>query len=308
MTSSSSLAASRYLQFLGENDLQEGSEQHFIASRSWKKCHVLEVKGDFDRDWLLRLPLKNFFWLQFQFIGQSERTIGPYSALSSGEYQGFFLHKQDSPIRIKAGRTWLVLLGIKLDKAGQFAQEWPQLAAGDRAQWHQLARMDIGYRIKQVFEKIEQVLDTPYSLRTKMVFYTAQLCDIYQQDLLDKLRSQHKEDIYIYQEAINYISEHYMDAEINSEHIAKQLGISERKLYRIFEGKHISIHSAIQTIRLYKAREMLRETKQSIDLIAADLNFSTRHYFYRQYVLRFGHSPSKERELHRRKKKKKRPV
>lgn len=266
----------------------------------------MEIKGTFESDWYVDLLCQpDCFWLLFQFMGHSERDSLPHTVLSASEYRGFYSMRDTHKIRIKAGRSSMVLLGVKLRNTTKFTSEWPLLAKPTTADQPYFYSINIGYRIKQIFEKIGQLLPSPYSLRRKIHASLCQLIDEYQQDLHDKARAQHKEDIVIYHEAIDYIAEHYMDEDINIDTIAKRINVSSRRLYRAFQDKQMTVHKAIQTIRLHKGREMLRETDMSVDGIAFQLNFSTAHYFYKQFVQYFGHSPSRERELCRKSKKKK---
>jgi len=292
------------LNFLTEADIALWDGKQYMAFKQLEGLHVIEVKGTYQTDWHFDLLLPDCFWLLLQFTGHSKRDALSHTALSAGEYRGFYSIRDTHNIQVKAGKTWMVLLGVKINDTATFTSEWPQLVKPATIDQPYFSSINIGYRIRQIFEKIQQSTATPYSLRSNIHYHLCQLIEVYHQDLKDKARSLHKEDIVIYNEAIDYIVEHYMDEDINKNTIAEKLQVSSRKLYRVFEGKHTTIHSAIQTIRLYKGREMLRETDMSVDGIAFQLNFSTAHYFYKQYVQRFGHSPSKERELHRKKKKK----
>lgn len=294
-----------HLNFLTEKDAPVNRGKQYIASRRMGDLHVIEVKGIFETDWSFDLFPLSCFWLHFQFIGRSQRGDKIHTALSNSAYQGFYSGQHPSQIRVKGGKAAMVLIGIEMDDTASFTSEWPLLAEPKTVDQPYFSSIPIGYRIKQVFEKIGQYTDSRFSLYRKIYYHLCQLIEVYHQDLDDKRRAQHKEDIVIYHEAIEYITEHYMSEDINRDTIAKHLGIGVRKLYRVFEDKHITIHGAIQTIRLHKARELLRETDDSVDIIAFQLNFSTAHYFYKQYVQRFGHSPSKERELYLRSKKKK---
>lgn len=295
------------LNFLTKEDTVAHNETQYITSRRLKRLYMIEAKGTFESDWSFDLLPTNCFWLYFQFIGHSQRNSMQHTALSHNEYQGFHsagLHTHR--IQLRAGKTWFVLLGIKTKDITDFTAEWPLLAKPSAISQPYFSSINIGYRIKQVFEKIQQYEPLPFSLYSKISCHLCELISIYHQDLKDKERLQQKEDIVIYHEAKEYISEHYMDEGINRDTIADHLGIGVRKLYRVFKDNGLTIHGAIQTIRLYKARELLRETDDPVDIIAFHLNFSTAKYFYRQYVKWFGHSPSKERELHQKSKKKRR--
>lgn len=294
-----------HLNFLTKDDISVWNGKQYIASKQLQGLQVIEAKGTFETDWNLDLLSPACFWLHFQFMGRSQRDSKLHTALSDNEYRGFYSLSEAHKIQVKTGRTSMVLLGVNMDNTAAFTSEWPRLAKPKTVDQPYFSNIHISYRIKQIFDKIQQCKDTPYSLHHNMHYHFCQLIDVYNQDLEDKARSLHKEDIVIYHEAIDYIAENYMDEDINRDTIAESLGITPRKLYRALQGRNTNIHKAIQTIRLYKGREMLQETDMSVDGIAFQLNFSTAKYFYRQYVQLFGHSPSKEREMYRKSKKKK---
>lgn len=295
----------RYLNFLQQEDRPFLDGKRYIAARQLADVQVIEVKGTFEADWSLETLGPGCFWLHFQFTGHSERDALPHTALSASQYNGFHSIRDTHNIQVKAGRTWIVLLGIKIDDTATFVSEWPQLVKPTTIDQPYFYSINIGYRIRQIFEKIQQCTDAPYSLSSHIRYYLCQLLDVYHQDLKDKARSAHKEDIVIYHEAIDYISKHFMDQNINIDTIANHLHVSTRKLYRLFKDKHLTVHSAIQTIRLYKARELLRKTDEAADSIGYRVGFSYAKYFYKQYAQRFGYSPAKERELYQKPKKKK---
>lgn len=293
------------LNFLTKEDITLWDGKQYIAFKQLEGLHIVEIKGTCPSDGDLDLLFPECFWLQFQFTGHSERDSLSHTALSAGEYSGFYSIRDTHKIKIKTGRIGMVLLGVKIEDTTTFTSEWPMLVKPTTMDQPYFSSITMGYRIKQIFEKIQQCTDTPYSLRGNIHYHLCQLIDVYHQDLKDKARSLHKEDIVIYHEAIDYITEHYMDEDINRDTIAKSIGITPRKLYRALQGRNTTIHKAIQTIRLYKGREMLQKTDMSVDGIAFELNFSTAKYFYRQYVQLFGHSPSREREIYGKQKKKK---
>src|SRR5690606_8547465 len=143
----------------------------------------------------------------------SERDGLPHTTLSANEYRGFYSIRDAHKIQLKVGKTWMVLLGVKVNDTAAFTSEWPRLVKPTTADQPYFSNINIGYRIKQIFEKIQQRTDTPYSLRSNIHYHLCQLIDVYHQDLKDKARSLHKEDIVIYNEAIDYIVEHYMRSE-----------------------------------------------------------------------------------------------
>ncbi|WP_140937443.1 helix-turn-helix domain-containing protein [Sphingobacterium lumbrici] len=305
-TISGSSPKNLFLNFMTAEDAAICDEKNYLSSKHFEDLHVIETKGLFETDWHFELLPPSCFWLVFQFIGHSERVSTTQTTLSNGEYIGFYSRDKPQKIQMKAGKTWMVLMGIKIDDAAIFTSEWPLLATSTTADHPPFSAINIGYRVKQVFEKIKQYTASPFSLQHKICYHLCQLIDIYHEDLKDKVRALQKEDLALYHQATLYIRDNYMDKDINRDKIAEVLNVSVRNLYRAFEGKDTNIKNAIQIIRLHKARELLRDTKMTVDGIAFRLHFSTAKYFYRQYMQLFGHSPSKERELHIKSKKKKR--
>jgi AraC-like DNA-binding protein len=300
-TTSSNSPKGLYLNFLTAKDAVIYEEKNYLSSKQLDDLYAIETKGIFHSDWYIELLPSDCFWLIFQFMGHSEPMTTLQAPLSNGKYAGFYSRDKPQKIQIKAGKTWMVVLGINVDDEISFTSEWPLFAASTKGDHPSFSAINIGYRIKQVFDKIQQCTASPFSLRHKIHFHLCQLIDIYHKDLNDNTKALQKGDIALYHQATRYISEHFMDEDINIDKIAEVLNVSVRNLYRAFEGKHTTINGAIQLIRLYKARELLRQTNTAIDGIAFQLNFSTAHYFYK----RFGHSPTKERELYGKAKKRK---
>lgn len=301
-TSKSERPKDLYLNLLTEQDTMVSNGRQYIASKSWDELRVVEIKGTFDHAWTFDLAYPSCFWLCFQFMGQSNKNADATSSLATAEFQGFHCDGNALRIHIEKGKSWMVLLGLNLSDKATFQIEWPIFKGSPAV----LLTSSIGYRVRRIFDKIQQYSNLPFSSDVVLRYHFFQLLDIYHKDLEDRIKVDQQSDLVLYHRAVLYISEHYMDSDIGKDKIAEELNVSVRKLYRAFEGKHTTIKTAIQKIRLYRARELLRETRTSIDGIAFQLHFSTAKYFYRQFTQLFGHSPTKERELHGRSKKKKR--
>src|SRR5690606_30791047 len=81
---------------------------------------------------------------------------------------------------------------------------------------------------------------------------------------LDKQGVQGKEEglIQLYHQAINYITDNYMDAELNRLTISAALNCSTRSLSRAFEGRSINLNSSIMMMRLHKRPEPMADRPQ----------------------------------------------
>ena len=101
----------------------------------------------------------------------------------------------------------------------------------------------------------------------------------------------------LYHQAILFIQQHYMDEGLNRDAIAAGCNCSVRNLTRAFEGRSVSLSTAIRTLRLHKAKELLqKDPALSVEEIAAMLRFSNSKYFAAQYKKQFHRSPREERK------------
>ncbi len=287
----------RYFSFLGEDNVHLGTKDQYIASRQIGSQLFLEIKCTQDQSWHLALrDTPETFWMAFQFLGSSSIENKENPTLTHQQYLGFFNTDDDIPYHLKAGKTWTVLIGMELENLKQLSQEWPTLAY-DRNTSHLLPALKIASRNKKILEQIQRIKDTPFSLSYKLNYQVIQLMETYHGDLLQHRKSLQKEDVSLFHRAKAYIVDHYTDEDIDIKHMASELLSSERTLYRIFHENGLTVNSAIQVIRIYKGREMLRRTNKSVDMIAFHLQFSTAKYFIKQYVRYFGHTPAVERKM-----------
>lgn len=289
------LPKGRYFNFLNTADAYRCTEHHYIASRTIGDQFFLEIKGTFQDEWHFTLrPTERVFWMIFQFLGTSIDTANG-SELCHQQYRGFYSEANDTPYLLRPGKTWVILIGMLISSETQPHQEWPTLEpAPDRST---LPTVNIAHRNKVILEKIQQIKEPHFSLRQRLDYHMIQLMETYHGDLLEYAKSNRQDDVSLFHQAKEYIVAHYMDENIDVDRMAQDLLTSKRTLYRVFQENGLTINSAIQTIRIYKGREMLRRTNKSVDIIAFHLQFSTAKYFIKQYVKYFGHTPAVERKL-----------
>lgn len=106
--------------------------------------------------------------------------------------------------------------------------------------------------------------------------------------LLDKVRA--------------YIKDHLLDPELSPDTVAKQLGLSRARLYRLAEPLG-GIKKHIRAERLQLAHEKLLnggEDVRSITALAFDLGFGTETAFRRAFKDAFGITPSQLRQRNKR--------
>lgn len=304
VSSPNAIASRSLLACIGDADKQQ-LLQHAVGCKQVQQMRLVEIRGTLAANWTVELLPSTYFWLCFQLVGISQCQGVLHSRLSSRQYRGFYRGDQRTTIEIEKGRVSMIFVGLALPELKAFAAEWPMLAVRrGHAEGSDFAPITMGYRIQKCLEGLQKCPDTPFSLFGALHFHYCQLLGLYHRDLEDKARSLHKEDVILYKEVIDYIYQHYDDAAININSIAQHFHVSARKLYRIFQDKHTSVHRAIQLVRLYSAKDLLRKSDATIDGIAFTLHFSTAHYFNKLFVQEFGHSPSRERELYRKRKRK----
>ncbi|GAA1498086.1 helix-turn-helix domain-containing protein [Paeniglutamicibacter kerguelensis] len=89
----------------------------------------------------------------------------------------------------------------------------------------------------------------------------------------------------------------FADPDLSADSIARQVGMSRRNLYRLFEGKGPGITQMIRDRRLDHAQVLLRRMPEtSIGAVAIDSGFSGSDQFSRAFKERHGQSASQYRE------------
>ena len=93
-----------------------------------------------------------------------------------------------------------------------------------------------------------------------------------------------------------FISENYSNSELSLDEIASEMLMSKstlsRRLKSIMDKTPIEI---LVEYRLYKARDLLKNSKDTISEIAQSVGFNDPLYFSKKYKAFFGYSPSENR-------------
>jgi transcriptional regulator GlxA family with amidase domain len=87
---------------------------------------------------------------------------------------------------------------------------------------------------------------------------------------------------------------------ISQQDLASYVGLSRRQLQRLFQ-RYLSCTPSnyYQTIRLQQARQLLRQTSNSIVAVSVSTGFASSSHFSKAYREMYGHSPSTERRSSR---------
>lgn len=100
----------------------------------------------------------------------------------------------------------------------------------------------------------------------------------------------------LYSSAMKYIVENYSSPLLSVSDIAKNIGITEVHLRRIFNSRAAtSPMRYVNSLRLDKAKNMLLESNCTVSEIAALSGFCDPYYFSREFKKRIGISPSEFR-------------
>lgn len=274
-------------------------ENKYIASTQIGTQTFLEIKGTFEKNWEFTIQNEQTnFWLAFQLLGSSSIKDVDASDLTSQRYIGYFNSDNQLVYQVKSGKVWLLLMGLEVGSTEKMGREWGVLQAEEGCPTKLFSAHNIGYRVKKGLECIQKIKYTPFSCASKLRYHICNLIDTYHGDLLERAKSVQQEDVSLFHRARAYLYENYMNEGIDVQHIADALSVSRRTLCRVFKEKGIAVNAALQTIRIYKGRELLRTTNTSVDLIAFQLQFSTAKYFRKLYIQYFGHTPAAERRLY----------
>lgn len=96
----------------------------------------------------------------------------------------------------------------------------------------------------------------------------------------------------------NYIDNH-LDQSINLQHLADLINYSPSYLSRAFKNQmHLSITAYVMQEKIRRAKYMLVTSSKSINQIADELGFSSRHYFSRIFKQAVTQSPLQYRQSH----------
>lgn len=107
----------------------------------------------------------------------------------------------------------------------------------------------------------------------------------------------HKENKVFFEKVVKAIDRNMTNPDFTAEHLARELGLSPRHLYR--KLKDITEQTPAGLIKEYKltvVEKLLITSKNSIDEIMYMAGFNNRGSFYRLFSQKFGMTPKKYRE------------
>lgn len=97
--------------------------------------------------------------------------------------------------------------------------------------------------------------------------------------------------------ALEYIRNFYTE-KLTIEHVAAHVKLSPRQLTRLFSKElNTTIQDYINTLRLEKAKDLLRSTDLNVTRVAHSLGFNTSEYFTTCFKKSVGMTPKKYRDI-----------
>lgn len=279
---------------------QQKLEEHLLCVRFELQDFILcELKGRTKELTGFELPEKNeeILWLCIQLHGRLSFATGSVS--QSDTIFSFISNGRENLLTLSAEKHWVLFLGIAGASRQQLLMEQPVLRKHDDKRDHNMTKaVPISYADRQVLEQFSRIVFGPFTTVHHIGVLLGKLYASYVLQL-DKQGLQRKEEglVQLYHQAINYITDNYMNGELNRLTISAALHCSTRSLSRAFEGRSVTLNSAILLIRLHKSRELLRERPDlTIEYIAGMLHFSNAKHFATQYKKCFHRTPREERK------------
>ena len=153
---------------------------------------------------------------------------------------------------------------------------------------------DILAKIEAIFEEacLLNAQDSEYKFQALNAYATLILQKILPSFKFKKIRKLQKDasaDIF------TYCNKHFCD-DISLEKMSKEINISKEHIMRIFrECFHTNFRAYVNRLRIYKAKNLLKNTDYSITEISSEVGFNTIRTFNRVFFSFTGQTPSEYR-------------
>lgn len=117
-----------------------------------------------------------------------------------------------------------------------------------------------------------------------------ELSELSREDMMPLVKGDKSKYVF---EALNYISEHYADSDINITGIAKSLGVSEGHLSHVFKKEtSYTVVGYLTQYRIHMAMQMLRDCRRKVYEVAEAVGYKDVAYFGSTFKKLTGLSPS----------------
>ena len=247
---------------------------------------------------------ERYLWLLIQFLGGGQIRIHPTFYSKEGRVYCYQPQQTSKELYLTPGKNWFFMLGIHESHWPALAEEFPllqgiQQTAADHSEKESLiiGETSIQTKLMAALDALSRFEFRPFSLSFRLAAWNLRLFNLIFQDLKseDRTSSQTEAMVELYHRATKYMQDNYRNEGINTEVIAKAMHVSTRKLHRSFENRPFTVMGYVQELRLLLARDILRDSNDSIASIAFDCHFVSDKHFTRLFKQRFGMSPNNYR-------------
>lgn len=123
---------------------------------------------------------------------------------------------------------------------------------------------------------------------------TREICELYKNELQDNRKTLVNPSL---KRVIEYIDQNYMHR-LTLENVAKHVFLNKTYISQMFM-KHLGISfvSYLESVRIYKAQELLQNTDMSVTKIAEETGYASQSYFTKAFKKRVGMSPLQYRSV-----------
>jgi len=241
----------------------------------------------------------NYLWILIQFLGSGKVEITPALFVQDGMVYCYLSADRRKSISLDSGKNWLFLLGIAENHWSDIAVEYPLLqdigrpqTAGSAENKSLLGQMTVHAKLLSALDTLSRFEYRPFSLSFRLAAWNLRLLNLVFQEL--KVPDTSREDtlITLYHKATRYIQDNFREESISTATIADAMHVSVRKLTRCFENRPYTVAGYIQELRLVLARDILRNSQETIASIAFSCHFSSDKHFSRLFKKRFGKGPN----------------
>lgn len=241
---------------------------------------------------------EEILWLCIQFLGGLTFPSG--SGSQPDTIFSFISSGSENLLTVPVEKQWVLLLGVKGASRRKLLSEHPILQQQyDREAKNIIEAIPISNIERELLKQFSETTFGSFTTVHHIGLLLAKLYGAYIQHIETSRAQQGKDEglIQLYHKAIKYITDNYMDGQLNLETVAVACYCSVRNLQRAFEGRPNSFKSSILLLRLYKGRELLHDRPElTVEHIAGMLFFSNAKHFATQYKKCFHRTPREERK------------
>lgn len=240
-----------------------------------------------------------YLWVFIQFLGSGKVDRTPALYLRDGMVYCYHLADRRKALSLDPGKNWFFLLGIAENHWSDLAAEYPLLhdigkleTAGKTVNTQLVGQMTIQAKLMAALDALSRMEFRPFSLSFRLAAWNLRLFNLIFQELKTPEKPPEDTLITLYYKAMNYIRENFREEGLNTATVADAMHVSPRKLTRSFEKKPFTVSGYIQELRLGLARDILKDSQDTIASIAFSCHFTSDKHFSRLFKKRFGKGPN----------------